>query len=102
MQLSIASQKSRQSIVVDSHAVGRRNGDHHWSCQRGALALENISIDVEELHGLDRIEQAQRFEEAHRRIDEVQRVAPGDAALSEWIHRQRQHLTDMQKLIFEN
>ena len=30
--------------------------------QRGALALENISIDVEELHGLDRIEQARRFE----------------------------------------
>ena len=70
--------------------------------QRGALALENISIDVEELHGLDRIEQAQRFEEAHRRIDEVQRIAPGDAALTEWIQRQRQHLTAMQQLIFEN
>lgn len=64
--------------------------------------MENISIDVEELHGLDRIEQAQRFEEAHRRIDEVQRVAPGDATLTEWIQCQRQHLTAMQKLIFEN
>ena len=70
--------------------------------QRGALALDNIAIDVEELHGLDRIEQAQRFEEAHRRIDEVQRIAPGDAALTEWIERQRQRLTDMQQLIFEN
>ena len=37
--------------------------------------MENISIDVEELHGLDRIEQAQRFEEAHRRIDDIQRIA---------------------------
>ena len=64
--------------------------------------MENISIDVEELHGLDRIEQAQRFEEAHRRIDEVQRIAPGDASLTEWIQRQRQHLTAMQQLIFEN
>jgi hypothetical protein len=70
--------------------------------KRGALALDNIAFDVEELHGLDRIEQAQRFEEAHRRIDEVQRVAPGDAALTEWIERQRQRLTDMQQLIFEN
>ena len=70
--------------------------------QRGALALENISIDVEELHGLDRIEQAQRFEEAHRRIDEVQRVAPGNVALTEWIQRQRQRLTAMQQLIFDN
>ena len=70
--------------------------------QRGALALENSSIDLEELHGLDRIEQAQRFEEAHRRIDEVQRIAPGDATLTEWIERQRQRLTAMQQLIFEN
>jgi hypothetical protein len=70
--------------------------------QRGALTLENISIDVEELHGLDRVELAQRFEEAHRRIDEVQRVAPGDATLTEWIEHQRQRLTAMQQLIFEN
>ena len=69
---------------------------------RGALALNNISIDVEELHGLNRVEQAQRFEEAHRRIDEIQRIATGDSALSKWIERQRQHLTDMQQLIFEN
>ena len=64
--------------------------------------MDNIAIDVEELHGLDRIEQAQRFEEAHRRIDDIQRIGTGDSALSKWIERQRQHLTDMQQLIFEN
>lgn len=64
--------------------------------------MDNIAIDIEELHSLDRVEQAQRFEAAHRRIDDIQRVAPGDAALSKWIERQRQRLTDMQQLIFEN
>ena len=64
--------------------------------------MDNISIDVEELHSLNRTEQAQRFEEAHRRIDDIQRVAPGDVSLTKWIERQRQRLTDMQQLIFEN
>ena len=64
--------------------------------------MENISIDVEELYGLDRIQQAQRFEEAHRRIDAVQRIAPNDPAVMKWIERQRQRLTDMQQHIFEN
>ena len=64
--------------------------------------MDNISSDVEELHSLNREEQAQRFEEAHRRIDDIQRIATGDTALSKWIERQRQHLTDMQQLIFEN
>ena len=64
--------------------------------------MDNISIDVEELQSLDRTEQARRFEEAHRRIDDLQRVAPGDVSLSKWIERQRQRLTDMQQLIFEN
>ena len=64
--------------------------------------MDNISIDVEELQSLDRTEQARRFEEAHRRIDDIQRVAPGDVSLSKWIERQRQRLTDMQQLIFEN
>ena len=64
--------------------------------------MDNISIDVEELQSLDRTEQARRFEEAHRRIDDIQRVAPGDVSLTKWIERQRQRLTDMQQLIFEN
>ena len=64
--------------------------------------MDNISIDVVELHSLNRTEQAQRFEEAHRRIDDIQRVAPGDVSLTKWIERQRQRLTDMQQLIFEN
>ena len=64
--------------------------------------MDNISIDVEELHSLNRTEQAQRFEEAHRRIDDIQRVAPGDASLTKWIERQRHRLTDKQQLIFEN
>jgi DNA-binding SARP family transcriptional activator len=67
----------------------------------GTIALENISLDVEELSCLNKIEQAQRFEEAERQIDEVQRAAPGDPNYQNWVETQRQHLKEVQQLIFE-
>jgi hypothetical protein len=63
--------------------------------------LENIILDVNELSCLDKIEQAQRFEEVHRQIDELQRAAPGDPSLRQWVEQQRQYITDMQQMIFE-
>lgn len=63
--------------------------------------MENINLDVNELTCLNKIEQAQRFEEAERWIDEVQRVATDDPHRLQWIARQRQYLMDMQQLIFE-
>ena len=67
----------------------------------GTITLENINLDVNELSCLDKIEQAQRFEEVHRQIDELQRAAPGDPSLREWVEQQRQYITDVQQLIFE-
>jgi DNA-binding SARP family transcriptional activator len=64
-------------------------------------ALENITFDVDELSRLDKMEQAQRLEEAARRIDEVQRAAADNADLKQWVQRQRQYLVDMQHLIYE-
>ena len=63
--------------------------------------MKNISFDVDELSRLDKIEQAQRLEEAARRIDEVQRAAADNNDLMQWVQRQRQYLVDMQHLIFE-
>jgi hypothetical protein len=67
----------------------------------GTITLENINLDVNELSCLDKIEQAQRFEEAHRQIDELQRAASGDPSFRQWVEQQRQYLTDMQQVIFE-
>lgn len=63
--------------------------------------MDNISFDVDELSQLDKTEQAQRLEEAARRIDEVQRAAADDTDLLQWVKRQRQYLVDMQHLIYE-
>jgi hypothetical protein len=67
----------------------------------GTITLENINLDVNELSCLDKIEQAQRFEEVHRQIDELQRAASGDPCFREWAEQQRQYITDMQQMIFE-
>jgi DNA-binding SARP family transcriptional activator len=63
--------------------------------------LENISFDVNKLSRLSEIEQAQRLEEAERRIDAVQRAAADDPDSLNWVSQQRQYLVDMQHLIFE-
>lgn len=63
--------------------------------------MENITFDVDEISRLDRMQQAQRLEEAARRIDEVQRAAAGDPDSLSWVEQQRQYLVDMQHLIFE-
>jgi len=63
--------------------------------------LENITFDVDELSRLGKIEQAQRLEEAERRIDEVQRAAANDESSLNWVDQQRQYLVDMQHLIFK-
>ena len=63
--------------------------------------MKNISFDVDELSRLGKIEQAQRLEEAERRIDEVQRAAADDPDSLNWVSQQRQYLVDMQHLIFE-
>ena len=94
--------KCRQSFVVDRPRPAWRN--HLLIGQvllRGAIPLENITFDVDELSRLDKIEQAQRLEEAARRIDEVQRAAADDNDLMQWVERQRQYLVDMQHLIYE-
>jgi DNA-binding SARP family transcriptional activator len=67
----------------------------------GTITLENITLDVHELACLDKIEQAQRFEEVHRQIDELQRAASDDPCFRKWVEQQRQYLTDMQQMIFE-
>jgi DNA-binding SARP family transcriptional activator len=63
--------------------------------------LENINLDVHELACLDKIEQAQRFEEVHRQIDEVQRAAYDDPRFQQWVEQQRQYIIDMQQLLSE-
>ena len=63
--------------------------------------MENIVLDVNELSCLDKIEQAQRFEEVHRQIDELQRAASGDPDFQEWAEQQRRYISDMQQVIFE-
>ena len=63
--------------------------------------MENIIFDVDQLSRLGKIEQAQRLEEAARRIDEVQRAAADDPDSMNWVDQQRQYLVDMQHLIFE-
>jgi hypothetical protein len=68
---------------------------------KGAMSMENIFFDVDQLSNLDKIEQAQRLEEAERRIDEVQRAAADDPDSMNWVDQQRQYLVDMQHLIFE-
>jgi hypothetical protein len=68
---------------------------------RGVKTLENIIFDVDQLSQLSRIEQAQRLEEAERRIDDMQRAAADDPDSLSWIDQQRQYLVDMQHLIFE-
>jgi hypothetical protein len=69
-------------------------------CRR-TITLENINLDVNELACLDKIEQAQRFEEVHRQIDELQRAAYDDPRFRKWAERQRQYITNMQQLLFE-
>ncbi|NNJ93823.1 MAG: hypothetical protein HKP57_03660 [Halobacteria archaeon] len=63
--------------------------------------MDNITFDVDELSRLNKIEQAQRLEEAARRIDEVQRAAADNNDLLQWVERQRKYLVDMQHLIYE-
>ena len=63
--------------------------------------MENITFDVNELSRLSKIEQAQRLEEAERRIDEVQRAAGNNPVSMRWIHQQREYLLQMQTLMFE-
>ena len=62
--------------------------------------MENITFDVDELSRLDEVEQAQRLEEAERRIDDVQRAAADDPDSLQWVKQQRQYLVDMQHMIF--
>jgi len=59
--------------------------------------LNNITFDVNELSRLSKIEQAQRLEEAERRIG----AAADDPDSLNWVSQQRQYLVDMQHLIFE-
>jgi len=63
--------------------------------------MENIFFDVDQFSRLGKMEQAQRLEEAERRIDEVQRAAADDPDSLHWVDQQRQYLVDMQHLIFE-
>lgn len=63
--------------------------------------MQNITFDVDELSRLNKMEQAQRLEEAARQIDEVQRAAADNTDLLQWVERQRQYLVDMQHLIIE-
>ena len=63
--------------------------------------MENIIFDVDQLSQLSRTEQAQRLEEAARRIDDIQRAAADDPASLSWIDQQREYLVEMQHLIFE-
>jgi hypothetical protein len=62
--------------------------------------MENISFDVDQLVRLNRTEQAQRLEEAERRIDDVQRAAANDPVTLNWVDQQRQYLVEMQHQIF--
>ena len=62
--------------------------------------MENISFDVDQLVSLNRTEQAQRLEEAERRIDDVQRAAANDPVTLNWVDQQRQYLVEMQHQIF--
>jgi len=62
--------------------------------------VENISFDVDQLVRLNRTEQAQRLEEAERRIDDVQRAAANDPVTLNWVDQQRQYLVEMQHQIF--
>jgi hypothetical protein len=63
--------------------------------------MGNIFFDVDQLSRLSRTEQAQRLEEAERRIDDVQRAAASDPATQTWVDQQRQYLMEMQHRIFE-
>jgi hypothetical protein len=62
--------------------------------------MENISFNVDQLVRLSRTEQAQRLEEAERRIDDVQRAAANDPVTLNWVDQQRQYLVEMQHQIF--
>ena len=62
--------------------------------------MENITFDVDQLVRLNRTEQAQRLEEAERRIDDVQRAAANDPVTLNWVDQQRQYLVEMQHQIF--
>jgi len=64
--------------------------------------LKNIIFDVNELIRLDKIEQAQRFEEAERQIDEIQRIAAGNPSSQQWVVQQRKYIMKMQYLLFES
>lgn len=63
--------------------------------------MGNIFFDVDQLSRLSRTEQAQRLEEAERRIDDVQRTAASDPATQTWVDRQRKYLVETQCQIFE-
>jgi hypothetical protein len=63
--------------------------------------MGNIFFDVDQLARLSRTEQAQRLEEAERRIDDVQRAAAKDPATQTWVDLQRKYLVEMQYQIFE-
>ena len=63
--------------------------------------MGNIFFDVDQLVRLSRTEQAQRLEEAERRIDDVQRAAANDPATQTWVDLQRKYLVEMQYQIFE-
>ena len=60
-----------------------------------------LSLLMMRLQLLDCTIQAQRLEEAARRIDEIQRAAADDTDLLQWVKRQRQYLVDTQHLIYE-
>jgi hypothetical protein len=63
--------------------------------------MGNIFFDVDQLVHLSRTEQAQRLEQAERRIDDVQRTAANDPAAQTWVDQQRKYLVEMQYQIFE-
>ncbi len=61
---------------------------------------ESISLDVNELAGMDEVEQAQRFEQLHRQIDGLLRSAADDPRFLKWAEQQRRYLTRVQQMIF--
>jgi hypothetical protein len=61
---------------------------------------ESITLDVNELACLDKVEQAKRLEQLHRQIDELLRSACDDPRFQEWAEQQRGYLTDMQQMLF--
>jgi hypothetical protein len=61
---------------------------------------ESIRLDVNELAGMDKVEQAQHFEQLHRQIDGLLRSSADDPRFLKWAEQQRRYLTRLQQRIF--